>query len=296
MRKETFTSVELIVPVYLNQKLVFDLVAMSQGGIATVTKVSESMANSEHKTGRTSASFGLSDAFSTLLKIKLSGEKSKASGSDSSLNTSEERVHTPNSLFFNLRNWLIQEKKLKNYEDEMPKPGDFIEFEASLRRSPIIVGLDAITKLMELSEVFSTPSQPKKGQKQKPSEVVVLAKQLSSLSESLKEGGSRDLIADNINNKYKAVLTVEEQFLNDRTMSDIVDGTFKVVGKVIRVVGHDQDSINLLRKTPLAHAPEIMKNFIKAFKDLDENTFSMPEMQTEVKGPAIQVLPISIFS
>jgi hypothetical protein len=287
---------ELIVPVYLNQKIVFDLVAMSQGGIATVTKVSESSTNSEHQTGKMSTSFGLSDAFATLLKIKLSADKSKGSERGSLQNTSEERVHTPNSLFFNLRNWLSEEKKLKSYTDNMPKPGDFIEFEASLRRSPIIVGLDAITKLMELSEVVSPPPQPKKGQKHKPSELAVLTKQLSSLSESLKEGGSRDLIADNINDKYKAVLTVEEQFLNDITMSDIVDGTFKVVGKVVRVVSNDQDSINLLRKTPLAHAPEIMTQFVQAFQSLDSDTFSMPEMQTEVKGPAIQVLPIAIFS
>lgn len=272
---------ELIVPVYLNQKIVFDLVAMSQGGIATVTKVSEYSTTSEHQTGKLSASFGLSDAFATLLRIKLSADKSKGFESGSLQNTAEERVHTPNSLFFNLRNWLKQENKLKNNTDNMPKPGDFIEFEASLRRSPIIVGLDAITKLMELSEVFTSPSQLKKGQKQKPSELAVMTKQLNSLSESLKEGGSRDLIADNINDKYKAVLTVEEQFLNDITMSDIVDGTFKVVGKVIRVVSNNQDSINLLRKTPLAHAPEIMTQFIAAFQSLDSDTFSMPEMQTE---------------
>lgn len=287
---------ELIVPVYLNQKLVFDLVAMSQGGIATVTKVTESSTSSEQKTGKISTSFGLSDAFATLLKINLSADKSEGSESGSLQNTSEERVHTPNSLFFNLRNWLRQEEKLKNYTDNLPNPGDFIEFEASLRRSPIIVGIDAITKLMELSEVFTTPSQSKKGPKNKPSELTVMTKQLNSLSESLKEGGSRDLIADDINDKYKAVLTVEEQFLNDITMSDIVDGTFKVVGKVIRVVSNDQNSINLLRKTPLAHAPEIMTQFVEAFQNLDSDTFSMPEMQTEVGGPAIQVLPIAIFS
>jgi len=32
---------DLLVPVYLNQRIVFDLVAMLQGGIATVTNVTE---------------------------------------------------------------------------------------------------------------------------------------------------------------------------------------------------------------------------------------------------------------
>lgn len=290
---------ELIVPVYLNQKIVFDLVAMSQGGIATVTKVSESQSNNEQNANKASASFGLSDAFSTLLKINLSAEKSNAKVSGVAKNKSEERVHTPNSLFFSLRNWLAEEGKLKDYKQSMPEAGDFVEFEASLRKSPMIEGLDAVTKLMELTEVFVEPqpkSQNKNNRKQKLNENEVLIKQLNSVSESLKEGGSRDLIADNIGNEFKAVLTVEEQFLNDITMSDIVDGTFKVVGKVVRAVNCNNESINLLRKTPLAHAPEIMSEFLKAFDNLDKSIFSMPEMQTEVNGPVLQVLPIAIFA
>jgi len=286
---------ELIVPVYLNQKLVFDLVAMSQGGIATVTKVSESDNKSSVEDQKASATFGLSDAFSSLLKINLSASKSNQSNEGSTSTRAEDRVHTPNSLFFSLRNWLVEEGKLKEHEGDLPSPGDFIEFEASLKRSPLIVGLDAITKLMELSEVFN-PKAPAKNNKPKPNGVGLLAKQLSSLSESLKEGGSRDLIADELQKGYKAVLTVEEQFLNDITMSDIVDGTFKVVGKVIRVVPESGDSISLLRKTPLAHAPEIMGEFLKAFDNLDSGVFTMPEMQTEIDGPVIQVLPIAIYS
>ena len=32
-------SLELIIPVYLNQRIVFDMIAMLQGGIATVTRI-----------------------------------------------------------------------------------------------------------------------------------------------------------------------------------------------------------------------------------------------------------------
>jgi len=289
---------DLIVPVYLNQNLVFDLVAMSQGGIATVTKVTESISKSDNTSTDASASFGLSDAFASLLKIGLSASEKTDSEKEVSEDRTEERVHTPNSLFFILRNWLSKEGKLKDYEGGLPVPGDFIEFEASLRRSPMIVGLDAVTKIMELSEVFNPPDQTRKpkGQKSKPSEMAILAKQLGSLSDSLKEGGSRDLIADDITAEYQAVLTVEEKYLNDITMSDIVDGKFKVLGKVVRAVESNEGSISLLRKTPLEHTPEIMQQLLKAFQDLDEGVFTMPEMQTEVEGPVIQVLPIAIYS
>jgi hypothetical protein len=37
---------DLIIPVYLNQRIVFDLVAMLQGGIAAVTQVSQTQKES----------------------------------------------------------------------------------------------------------------------------------------------------------------------------------------------------------------------------------------------------------
>ena len=287
---------DLILPVYLNQKMVFDLVAMSQGGITTVTKVSDSNSSRNQQEEGVQASFGLSDAFSSLLKIGLSGKKEKSNSSETSQSISQERVHTPASLFFTLRNWLLDENKLRDYRTDELSPGDFVEFSASLVANPIIAGVDSITKLIELAEVFQDPPQRKKGQKSKPNETVALAKQLCSLSESLKEGGSRDLIARNLDENYQAVLTVEEQFLNDVTMSDLVDGTFTVLGKVVRVIADGEQSINLLRKTPLAHTPEIMSQLMAAFNTIDENTFSMPTMQTDISGPAIQVLPVAIFS
>jgi len=69
----------LIVPVYLNQRLVFDLLAMLQGGISTVTTIAKSEDVTSDKTQKISASLGLSQALSLLMKIDLSGEKTTSS-------------------------------------------------------------------------------------------------------------------------------------------------------------------------------------------------------------------------
>lgn len=289
---------ELVVPVYLNQKLVFDLVAMMQGGIATVTKVSESSSRADEASSSASGSFALSEALSSLLKINLSGEMSDKQNAEAATSTTEERIHTPASLFCELRNRLIEQDEIKASGSELPKPGEFIEFEASLVRNPLIVGLDALIKLLELSDLFADdkPKKGNKGQRNQPSELKILTQQMSSLSESLKEGGSRDLIARLENNQYSVVLTVEEQFLNDPTMSDIADGTFRVLGKVVRSFSSEDESINLLRKTPLAHAPEVMNQFLTMFQSLDQEMFSMPDMESHISGPAIQVIPVAIYS
>jgi hypothetical protein len=287
---------DLIVPVYLNQRLVFDLVAMTQNGIATVTQVSNYQESSSTKSSAMSTSFGLSDAFATLLKIDLSGQKSTGSDDGTATSSSEERIHTPSSLFFSLRQALLEKGTVKNLGEDKIQSGDFVEFEAALKRSPMIEGLDAMIQLLEMARLFTEPEPLKKGQKPKQNELQKLGGQLTSLADGLKQGESRDLVATDLSNSYSAVLTVDEQYLSDPTMSDVVDGTFKVLGKVVRHLTDSTDSISLLRKTALAHAPDVLSKFLAAFENLDSDIFALPEMKTEIEGPALQILPIAIFS
>lgn len=287
---------DLIIPVYLNQRLVFDLVAMSQNGISTVTQISQTQTSSDSESKSVSANFGLSEAFSSLLKIGLSGERLSESAESSHHAASEERVHTPSSLFFSLRRSMLESSVIKSLETDPITYGDFVEFEAALQRSPLTEGLDATTRLLEIAALFAAPQQPKKGQKQQLQTTQMLGKQLKLLSDELKQGGSRDLIASSLPKGYTAVLTVEEQFLSDATMSDIIDGTFRVLGKVVRVFEHPDSSISLLRKTALSHAPDVISKLLAAFDNLDSNAVNLPEMRTEIEGPALQVLPIAVYS
>ncbi len=103
---------KLIVPVYLNQRLVFDLLAMMQGGISTVTSVSKTDSSGSSDTDKVKASFGLSQVLSSLLKIDLSGEKENKETTNKVDSISEQRVHTPASLFYQLRAMLLEKKLL----------------------------------------------------------------------------------------------------------------------------------------------------------------------------------------
>lgn len=81
-------------------------------------------------------------------------------------------------------------------------------------------------------------------------------------------------------------------------MSDLVDGQFKIIGKVIRSVSDSSDSINLLRKTALSKMPSAL--MLEALGHLSalgsEQGFGIPELTLEIKGPAIQILPIAIYA
>ena len=291
----------LLVPVYLNQRIVFDLIAMLQGGISAVTTVTKSQATKDETVGSAKASFGLSNALSALLKINLSGEKSSSTEEDTSEKTTEDRIHTPASLFYMLRSVLIEKDQvLKDEQSVKIKPGDIIEFEAFLKRNPIIETIDAMAELMDLASVF-TGSQ-KRGDKSKRKDETTdfkkIKKQMITFTGSLKTGDSIDLTTSKLRSGHKAILTLEIQFLNDPMMSDLIDGKFKVLGKVIRSIDDENDSISLIRKTAMSKMPSsILTDMFSKLSELSEaQGFNIPKLEWEVKGPVIQVIPISIFA
>ena len=296
MKNET----DLIVPVYLNQRVVFDLVAMLQDGIATVTKVVETEGESSSAAAEVGGTFGLNKALSSLLKVNLSGSLSGETGGESSASRSEERVHTPASLFYKVRQLLVQKSALeKDSEKYKPQPGDFVEFHSSLNKNPIIETMDGLLGIIDIASTFSqSTSKPSKGGKRAPDQFQVVRQQIATLTETLKSGGTLDLITPPLLSSYRCVVTLESQYLNDPSMSDLVEGTLQVIGKVIRVVGKDQGSVSLMRKTALGQMPKAtLEGAFSQLEGLSETEgFRFPALTWEISGPVIQLLPVAIFA
>ena len=293
----------LILPVYLNQKFVFDLLAMLQGGISTVTTVTEASTQTRAEAGKISAGFGLSEAFSTLLKIDLSGSTDKSSGKEEINTSSEERVHTPASLFFQLRNLLIENEYLTEFTSaQLPEAGDFVEFEGYLKRNPIVETIDSLIEVIDMADAFEDKPKHQIKKKNQSSNQVSdnqkIKQQMIRFSDALKAGRTIDLSSTNLDDDYTAIVTVETGFLNDPLMSDLVDGQFKIIGKVIKSVDDSSDSINLLRKTALSKMPpNILLEMFGHLSSLgSDDGFAIPELKLEIAGPAIQVLPIAIYA
>jgi len=172
-------SDDLIIPVYLNQRIVFDLVAMLQGGIAAVTQVSQMQKISETTSAEATGTFGLGKALSSLLRIDFSGKGARAAGSESKATSSEERIHTPASMFIHLRA-LLREQEFLTQESETMKPhaGSIIEFSAILRRNPLLETLDWLIESLELFKPFEE-KQPK-GKAKQHTDVPKMTKQMES--------------------------------------------------------------------------------------------------------------------
>lgn len=288
---------DLIIAVYLNQRVVFDLMAMLQDGMSTVTRISSSESNKGSDTQRYGAAFGLSQALSSLLKIDVSGERAKTREGTSGIEKSEERVHTPSSLFQKLRSILKAQNKIVLVDAKYkPQAGDIVEFSASLKRNPLVQVMDTFSQIFDMALAFS--DQPQKSSKKSPlNDFAKLKSQIKSFSEMLKAGDTIDLVSDGLACGHKAVVTLDEEYLNDPTMADLVDGQFKVVGKVIRAISDPSGSVNLLRKGAVgAMNKQILE---AAFEHLTTDvsaSFDLPKIEWEIQGPVIQVVPIAIFA
>lgn len=96
----------------------------------------------------------------------------------------------------------------------------------------------------------------------------------------------------------RAVLPTKLDYFNDRNASEIIDGKFRVLGKVIRVVGDDSgEAINLLRKTVFGKLDHrVFDQLENIFVDQEEVGLKFPELFAEIEVPALQVIPIAIFA
>jgi hypothetical protein len=292
------TKPDLIIPVYLNQRVVFDLLAMLQDGITHLTKVTEVDGEKKTDSREVAATFGLGQALAGLLKVDLSARGAKSRDNTSENTREEERVHTPASLFFKLREMLSEAGSVASIgTDHDPRPGEIVEFGTNLRRNPLIEALDMMGGMVRLGSMFEDP--PKSGGK-KPSVTPnqVLSEQITKLREMLVGGSTVDIISDRLPSGFTAILTLEEAFLNDPTMADLVDGNFRVIGKVTRVIPDSNEAFSLIRKTAMsAFSKAKLQEAFSGFDTMTETEgYHIPKMVWEIPGPVFQVLPLGIFT
>lgn len=289
-------SGDLVIPVYLNQRVVFDLVAMLEGGIAEVTQVSQSQTHSGSVSGEVSSGLGLGRALSMLLRIDLSAKAGASASGQTGEVKSENHIHTPASLFIALRAQL-NEMGFVTHEsaDADLAPGAIVEFSASLKRNPLMETMTAMLELLTMAEAFT--EEAPRGKPKRPTEEQKMKRQMESFISTLSAGDTLDLTTAPILSGHRCVSTLEKQYLNDPSMSDLVDGTFRVLGKVTRAIGAGQGAISLNRKSAMSRLPATMVGELQAIlegPDLEE--FSLPKIEWEIQGPVLQVLPIAVFA
>ncbi|MEK4172988.1 hypothetical protein MHI22_15980 [Lysinibacillus sp. FSL L8-0312] len=293
MNKESKGSV-FPVTTYLNQNVVFDLLAVIEDGFAQVTNLN--VTNTDGKNTNSSingeAGFGL---YGIKTKIKAAMGVEKKSLEEK--NSSEEKVHTPTSLFAKLLSYLEENQLINDIEEQGNldnlASGSFVRFNSKLEKNPLIALLESIEQMMVLAMTF----QPAKKSNKKDGNQEIL-KQVKSMRNSLMENDNMDLICTiNEEESLKAVLPVYLNYFIHKNTNEIIDGNYTVFGKVVKVVTNDQDEINLFRNTAFKlFQQQALDSLLQSMNTGLDEQLDFPNIVSRISKPAILVIPIAIYS
>lgn len=274
------------------------MLAIIDDGFSKVSQISYAENFGSGENSRTGLGVSTSSIISKLLKIDLNSNVSRKKNRVRNTNLSKEKIHTNVSLLSKFRMHIMEQKLLKiNSNISELKIGDFVEYEGELKKNPLVEFLDAFVDIFKMVDIFT--EEKILGHKSKikadNKENSKIVKQTKSFSDELKHSGTIDFILSG--KQGDIVLTTQEQYLSNDNISEILGGTFKVLGKVIAICDDNSDSINLLRKTTLSLLPEkILEEVFSGFKSVEMEQFNFPEFKTRIEGPAIIVIPIAIYS
>lgn len=290
---------QLMIPVYINEKIVLDMLAIIEDGFSTVSQVSYSDHKENSNDQKIEAEVSTSASIlSKLLKIDLKGELSHSGNCGETENTTKEKVHTNVSLLSKFRAFLTDANILKSgFDISNMKIGDFIEVEGELQKNPLINCMDIFVDVLRMADIFAEKPQlnaktQAKAQKQQQDETM---KKIKSFASELKHSGTVDFILSD--SAGTVVLSAQEQYLSNDNISEILGGHFKVLGKVIAICADKTESIDLLRKTTLSILPhDLLADMFLCLQNEDMKQYNFPELKTEISGPAVIVIPVAIYA
>jgi hypothetical protein len=296
-------------PLYLNQKYVFDVLSMMERGFSQLETVTTRRGEEQERGGRFSGDVGFSNVFG-LLNVKLGAGRTRAERHEGGKEVATERVHTPNSLFARMRERLFEEGLVeRSLVEETPAAGMFVEMAMRLEKNPLVETLETLVSILRLATIFEEHAAPSggggrhQGQGQRrahpKSESEQMLGQMSDLLTQLNTGQVIDLIATpTAELAPQVVLTLDTAYATDPTLSDLIDGEYSVLGKVTRFIPEgDAETLNLLRKTSLGRLQASLLDGLRApLEEAQQGGIDLPAFQTEIEPPIVQLLPIAVFA
>lgn len=301
----------LVVPVYLDTNALLDLLASLEGGFTLVEKVTSERQTSSTNSQSVSAEFGVPNILS-LLKVGLSGGAERARKTGSSESTEVERYHTYGSLLFRLRQALVDQGALATVDASASQwddlaPSSFVELRGTFRPNPLLETFDRFDQLMGLYKTIA-PLSPigqhqKSGRPSPPTNpqgkmIDDFRKIVRDLAEGLRTGGILLFLIELAGHpNYRVVASIYSDYLRDRTLSEISHGDFWMLAKVVKNLAQSQDdAIDLLRSSALrGFNDEVLEKLLFALRQSGASGVSLPAMETKIRAPAMQVIPIAIY-
>ena len=286
--KRNIDESKLTIPIYLNTKVVFDMLATIEGGFSEIKNIQISKKTS--KEDNAEANIGSSNLFA-FLNIGIRGNLRNNNSTEEMVN--EEKTHTTVSLFQNLKCQLDEQNLIKRDIDSI-NIGDFVELQGILKTNPVIDMLSGLKELMEFANLFSDNKNNNKTKAEKFMSNNKFNAQIDGLIKGLQAGGKKDIICET--EDLSVVLPTDENYFLNGNMTEITDGNYKILGKIVKIC-KEEGEISLLRNTVFSRLQlDKMKEFQELLNDPSLSQFvGEGGIATSVEAPVIMVIPIAIY-
>lgn len=303
-------------PVYINKNLILDLHSILINGYiesrgvrylqdnTNAFKFQRGKKSSENKGKKTSnndkeknlskdESSNLSNDFVTSLDNRNSAKNE----------ISIKQIYTTFQIFDSLKNLMLQKNILKcigkdNISNHNVLPQEFIELEGYISETSTLSQINTTIEILEAYDCKTLDKLLKKNEDEKEplTNYSVILKQLKNLSTNLTKNNTVNMIMDC--NSFTSVLNVNlNNFLDKNAyIYDNVHCSCKVLCRVVKVVNSDEH-IDLLCKTCMSdYYCDFFKQMGPYLDLLSKKNILVPkEFTTNIKGPAIQAIPIAIY-
>lgn len=304
--KSKIKHFSFIHPIYLNTSMLMSFVATMEDGVTLGSSVVQSSDRRKNNELSVDGEGGTNEILSVLgLRLNATGELSRSSEKETSVEETFTRQHTMASLFSRLLQGLTSNGFIKE-EPEISsiECGDLVSFEAMISENPLDRMLNASKALLELLQNgsiapnFNGAKPPaggrgsNGGRHTQNSQLKETEKIISAFREDQESSPLIDLVGTS--DRFQALITADREFFNDSSRESLIGGRFRVVGKVSGVLAGKDSSVSLFRRgtTSLGPMRVAMEDMVKMFQD---SMGSEVSVETTVKGPVVQVLPLAIY-
>lgn len=310
---------ELVIAVYLDINVLLDLLATVEDGFRLVERVTTGQTSGKSADQSVGAEFATPSLFN-FFKVRFSGKLGRTSAEGTNETKETELTHTYGSLLHRLRRYLLEENLLTSLGSDASHPttvGSFIEFTGVVRPNPFTDSFHRLHRMLSFAEIAtmmsSSPPNPapqgnkgNRGQnpgrgipaRQQSSQLTDIGSFLEKLTDDVEREGTSTILFENEPPDYRAVVTCFDAFLRDRSMAELMNREFRVLGKVARHLPcGSAEGVDLLASSGVAgFPPEILGQLSEMIESLsNQGVAQLHSPSTTIDPPVIEIVPIAIY-
>lgn len=295
--------------------MLLSFLAALQNGVTLQREITETSESHTGKSVEASVQGNTTEVLQVLgLKLGIDGDGTLDSSKGSDTQSRFVMQHSFASLFNVLLSTLKSEKLVTGLTNKKSLsgigPGDIVEFEAAIHDNPTDVLIRTLNTWVQMKPLF-LPDQNGKSHAAKrrqnrpaqdPSSIEMqetfklLELLINLLNNDMTASTLTDLVGKSEKPRFHSIIAVDRDHFTDTSRASIVDGKYKVLGKVISVEESPEQSISLGRRGTILRMVENADE--SSFTDLfDAVHLVLPDQISalSVQGPYLQILPIAIY-